>query len=700
MYRAQRIALIIPALNEEQAIGGVIGSLPDWLDEIVVVDNGSTDRTAAIAADYGVAVVHEPRRGYGAACLAGLTQLASGHRPDIVVFMDADRSDDPSDLPALLEPIALGSADLIIGSRVLGNADPGSLTLPQRFGNALATGLLNRLWDVQCTDLGPFRAIRFDHLARLRMDDLGYGWTVQMQARAAAAGYRIAEVPVSYRRRIGKSKISGTVRGIVGAGTKILSTIARERLLGATCGIEHNRIIVFSRLPQPGNTKTRMIPALGPEGAADLQRQMTRRTLATVDRAADLIECESEVRYTGGTSEQMAEVFGPSRCYVPQGEGDLGERLRRAFADALTNGMHRAVCIGSDCPSISHDLLSEALRRLADHDLVIGPATDGGYYLVGMNQPHPDLFVGIDWGTGSVLAQTLGRAQSLGLLVHQLAELSDVDEPADLEHWHRVNSDGDAEPKPWLSVIIPTLNEASSIVGAIRSVQQCPGVEIIVADGGSTDATGQLASDHSAQFIQCEPGRGRQLACGADQANGDVLLFLHADTRLPFGYASEIRRTLSKPNCIAGAFRMAFDQVSTTLRLVEWGTDLRSSWRQLPYGDQAIYLRRSTYQHLGGFRPLDAMEDFDLVWRLRRLGTVHVSRLPAVTSARKYTTHGPWRTVLLHQWMIWSWLIHKGATPKSRHPTVLSMDLPPAEMRSHRCSAGVDTMARRYCDRA
>jgi len=664
------VAVVMPALNEAQAIGHVLDAIPNWVRRIVVADNGSTDNTAEVARGRGAVVVHEPRRGYGAACLRGLAALAElpagspfPGAPDVVVFLDADCSDDASEMDRILAPIAAGDADLVIGSRVLGKADPGSLSPPQRFGNALATTLLRRLWGVRCTDLGPFRAIRFEHLVRLRMDDLGYGWTVQMQARAASAGYRMTEVPVSYRRRIGKSKISGTVRGVVGAGTKILSTIARERLRRPTRGIEHNRIIVFSRLPQPGNTKTRMIPALGPDGAADLQRQMTRRTLATVDRTAALIECESEVRHTGGTSEQMADVFGASRSYVPQGEGDLGERLRRAFADAFTTGMHRAVCIGSDCPSISHHLLSQALRRLADHDLVIGPATDGGYYLIGMNQSHPDLFVGIDWGTQSVLAQTLARAESLGLRVHQLAELSDVDEPADLEHWHQVNSGGDGEPKPWLSVIIPTLNEASSIAGAIRSARQCPGVQIIVADGGSADATLQLARDHGAKIVQGQPGRGRQLAAGAEQATGDVLLFLHADTRLPFGYAGEIRRTLSKPNAVAGAFSMAFDQVSTPLRLVEWGADLRSSWRQLPYGDQAIFLRRSTYQHLGGFRPLDAMEDFDLVWRLRRLGTVHVSRLPAVTSARKYTTHGPWRTVLLHQWMIWSWLWRSGRKP-------------------------------------
>lgn len=657
--RALDVAVIMPALNEARAIGHVLDAIPDWVKRVVVVDNGSTDGTDEVARSRGAIVTHESRRGYGAACLRGLAAMSELPRrgtPDVVVFLDADCSDDAREMTRIVGPIATGDADLVIGSRVLGKADPGSLTLPQRFGNALATGLLRRLWSVKCTDLGPFRAIRFGHLVRLGMDDLGYGWTVQMQARAAAAGYRVAEVPVSYRRRIGRSKISGTVRGVAGAGTKILSTIARERLGRPTRGIEHNRIIVFSRLPQPGNTKTRMIPALGPEGAADLQRQMTRRTLATVDRTAASIACESEVRYTGGTREQMADVFGSSRCYVPQGEGDLGGRLQRAFANAFTDGMHRVVCIGSDCPSISHDLLSEALGRLADHDLVIGPATDGGYYLIGMNQPHPDLFNGVDWGTESVLAQTLARAESLGLRVHQLAELPDVDEPADLEHWQQVSAGGDAEPTPWLSVIIPTLNEESSIVGAIRSAQQCPGVEIIVADGDSTDATLQLARDHGSEIIQCEPGRGRQLACGADAAKGDVLLFLHADTRLPFGYASEIRRTLSKPNAVAGAFRMAFDHVSTPLRLVEWGTDLRSTWRQLPYGDQAIYLHAETYRRLGGFRPLDAMEDFDLIWRLRRHGRVRVSRLPAITSARKYTTHGPWRTVVLHQWMIWSWL--------------------------------------------
>lgn len=676
MYRAHRIALIIPALNEEQGIGCVIASLPDWLDEVVVVDNGSTDQTAAIATHHGATVVHESRRGYGAACLAGLTHLASGYRPDVVAFMDADGSGDPRDLPALLEPIIAGSADMVIGSRVRDNADSGSLTLPERLGNAVGTTLLRRLWGVQCTDLGPFRAIRFQHLARLRMDDLSDGWTVQMQARAAAAGYRVTEVAVSCRRRNEKSTIYSTVRGVLGASTKILSTIARERLLRPLRDIESKRIIVFSRLPKPGDTKTRMNDALGCEGAVDRQLQIARRTLAAVNRTTTLIECESEVRHTGDTSEPMAEVLGSRRRYVPQGKGDLGEKLQRAFADAFTDNMRRAVCIDSDCPSISHDLLGEALRRLADHDLVIGPASDGGYCLIGINQPCPDLFAGIDWGTGSLLAEMPARAESLGLRVLQLAE---VDEPLDLEHCQQIRASDEAEPQPWLSVIIPSLNEERSIVGAIRSARQCPGVEIIVADGGSTDATVQLARDHGAKVIECEQGRGRQLASGADEANGEVLLFLHADTRLPFGYTSEISRTLSKPNCIAGAFRMAFDRVNTSLRLIEWGTDMRATRRQLPYGDQAIYLRRSTYHALGGFRPFDVMEDLDLIRRLRRLGQVHVSHLPAITSARKYIDHGPWRTVLLHQWMIGS-MLWRNDRRRERDPDVCSVASSPTDV--------------------
>jgi len=221
---------------------------------------------------------------------------------------------------------------------------------------------------------------------------------------------------------------------------------------------------------------------------------------------------------------------------------------------------------------------------------------------------------------------------------------------------HADKIDDAGSHRVWLSVIIPTLNEESCISRAIRSARQGRGVEILVIDGGSSDRTVPLSKAHGARVVRCEPGRGRQLARGVELATGDTLLFLHADTCLPTGYTGQIRQLLESPGTIAGAFRMAFDQRGPSLWLIEWGTYLRSRWRQMPYGDQAIFLRRSTYQRIGGFKPLSAMEDFDLVWRLRRLGRVRISPRPALTSARKYTTNGPWRTVLLHQWMIWSWL--------------------------------------------
>lgn len=227
MYKGSRIGVVIPALDEEQAIGHVIAEIPAWVDEIVVADNGSRDRTAEIAERAGARVVHERERGYGAACQAGIAALREA---DIVVFLDGDRSDDPSEMGALVDPIAEGSADFVIGSRVTGNAARGALTPQQRFGNWLACRLILLFWGARFTDLGPFRAIRRHTLEALNMTDRKFGWTVEMQIKAARAGVRTLEVPVRYRPRIGVSKISGTLAGSVKAGAGILGVIARSAL--------------------------------------------------------------------------------------------------------------------------------------------------------------------------------------------------------------------------------------------------------------------------------------------------------------------------------------------------------------------------------------------------------------------------------------------------------------------------------------
>ena len=228
IMRGVRVAVVIPARNEEASIGLVLDRIPDRVaEEIIVVDNGSTDGTAERARAHGATVLEEHRRGYGAACLRGIAHLRAV-RPDIVVFLDADFSDHPEEMSRLLEPIRAGRSDLVIGSRALGQVERGALPPQARIGNWVATRLIRVLYGGRFTDLGPFRAVRFDQLLRLGMRDRGFGWTAEMQVKAAKCGLRAVEVPVSYRRRLGVSKISGTLTGTVRAGCKILWTIFRN----------------------------------------------------------------------------------------------------------------------------------------------------------------------------------------------------------------------------------------------------------------------------------------------------------------------------------------------------------------------------------------------------------------------------------------------------------------------------------------
>jgi len=225
-HHGRIVVCIIPVLNEEQSITHVLRDMPPCVDHVIVVDNGSTDATAIRATDAGAIVVHEPRRGYGSACLKGLSEARS-LRPDVIVFCDGDHSDVLDDMPSVLEPVCSGSADLCIGSRVRGEREQGSLLPQQVFGNWLATSLIRLFWKVDFSDLGPMRAVSTHALHQMSMEDPNYGWTVEMQIKAARLGLRCTEVPVRYRRRIGTSKIAGTVSGTFKAGTKILLTIAR-----------------------------------------------------------------------------------------------------------------------------------------------------------------------------------------------------------------------------------------------------------------------------------------------------------------------------------------------------------------------------------------------------------------------------------------------------------------------------------------
>lgn len=218
--------MIIPAYNEEDAIGKVVGDIPACVGEVVVVDNNSKDQTGAVAAAAGATVLTEPRQGYGNACLCGIEYVSKQTtKPDIIVFLDADYSDRPEELPKVVQPIVDGRADLVIGSRALGTRERGAMTPQQVYGNWLATHLLRWLYGAHFTDLGPFRAIRYEALMQIGMKDKTYGWTVEMQLKAAKQKLRCVEVPVTYRKRIGVSKVSGTVKGTLLAGYKIIWTI-------------------------------------------------------------------------------------------------------------------------------------------------------------------------------------------------------------------------------------------------------------------------------------------------------------------------------------------------------------------------------------------------------------------------------------------------------------------------------------------
>ncbi|MGB3468156.1 MAG: glycosyltransferase family 2 protein [Cyclobacteriaceae bacterium] len=221
------IKVIIPAFNEQNAVGLVIDEIPkDLVSEVIVVDNGSFDNTYETARNKGATALKEEKRGYGNACLKGISYLRSlDKEPDIVVFLDGDHSDYPEEMPNLVNPIINNGTDMVIGSRNLGRKEKGSMTIQQIFGNWLATTLIKMFYGIRYTDLGPFRAIGYKQLIALDMQDKTYGWTVEMQLKAARQKMKIEEVAVNYRKRIGVSKVSGTVKGTIGAGYKIITTI-------------------------------------------------------------------------------------------------------------------------------------------------------------------------------------------------------------------------------------------------------------------------------------------------------------------------------------------------------------------------------------------------------------------------------------------------------------------------------------------
>jgi len=415
------------------------------------------------------------------------------------------------------------------------------------------------------------------------------------------------------------------------------------------------RLIIFTRYPEPGSTKTRLIPVLGAQGAADLQREMTDCLAAKVKAAAGRLQLSVEVRFDGGSAGRLREWLGPSFSYRRQGDGDIGRRMLKAIIEGFQDGCTSIIIIGSDIPDISSAIIQRAFEELRKTNLVLGPAADGGYYLIGLQKMDPDrlarkLFQNIDWGTSRVLAQTIAVADKIGIGYALLESLDDVDRPDDLKIFrHAVRSNFDSAAARPISIIIPTLNEAKVIAETITSLLPSGQSEIIVVDGGSRDGTAEAARNLGARVLSTKPSKAVQMNAGAAAAKGEVLLFLHADTRLPDKFEEKVLTTILCNGYCAGAFTLRVDSEDKGLRLIERVANWRARYFKLPYGDQALFLSRKLFDDVGGFADFPIMEDFELIRRLKKKGRIAILPESVKTSPRRWQNLGVVKTWLLNQ---------------------------------------------------
>ncbi len=406
----------------------------------------------------------------------------------------------------------------------------------------------------------------------------------------------------------------------------------------------YDSLILFTRLPVAGQAKTRLIPQLGAAGAAELQRRMTLQVLgrAWAWTATDA-SLQLRIAYDGGTEAEMRGWLG-ALDFVPQGEGDLGERMERCCQREFAAGARRVILVGTDCPELTEGHFHAARKALTETPVVFGPAVDGGYYLIGLSRPMPELFRAMTWSTDQVLAESLARAREQGVEPALLSMLPDVDVPADLPAGAQALTQGST-----VSVIIPTLNEAENLARLLPLVRSAQPLEILLADGGSTDATAAMAAAHGARFIASERGRARQMNAAAREARGEYLLFLHADTDPPENFCDLIRHHLQGAGTAAGAFRFALREPIRGGGLIERLVALRCATRHSPYGDQGLFLRRSLFLAMGGFPDWPILEDVKLVHELRDLGRIAITQEAGPTSARRWQQQGVLRTFLQHQ---------------------------------------------------
>lgn len=430
------IAAIIPVWNEEAAIGQVVSALPrDLVDETIVVDAGSTDRTAEVALQAGAKVIVERRRGYGRACATG----ALAAKSEVLAFLDGDGADDASALPKVLAPVTEGRAQLALGARV--PVDAGALPVHSILGNKLAAALISARWRQPISDLPSFKVIRRADLLALSMSEATYGWTIEMIVKAARRGYRLSEVALEYHRRVGgESKVSGNLSTSIKASGAILSTLARHGF-GRSSGqaiLGSRAIVLMAKAPFPGEAKTRLAADLGPENAAEIHRAFSALSISNAVHAVapgDIVAlmCPDE-RHAGalGSFKQRAQVWAQSRPGLMAG-------ISEAFERAAALGAGAVIVTETDSPNLPAAHIGAAFETLErpGPGIVIGPCTDGGYYLVGAKALDDAnaraLFEGEQYDGSTICERTAARARALGFWVEFAPEWYDVDTVDDLK---------------------------------------------------------------------------------------------------------------------------------------------------------------------------------------------------------------------------------------------------------------------------
>jgi rSAM/selenodomain-associated transferase 2/rSAM/selenodomain-associated transferase 1 len=417
---------------------------------------------------------------------------------------------------------------------------------------------------------------------------------------------------------------------------------------------------MLARYPRLGEVKTRLVPPLTADEALGLHDRLARHTLRSMQALQATGEARVEVRTDAAFARVAYDWLGRGFSARYQGEGDLGDRIRLAFGESFARGVDRAVVVGSDCPRMTAEHLREALARLGGVDVVLGPAEDGGYYLIALDTSSakrsvPVLFSDVPWGTDAVLERTLAICDEHGLTWALLERLPDVDRSEDLADAEATLTADVLSPESRVSVVIPALDDAELVGAAVESAWAAGAHEVLVVDGGSRDSTREAAEKAGARVLDAPRGRAAQMNAGAAKTEGEILLFLHADTVLPSAAAQLARETLFAHGTVAGAFDFAVPSTARFGRLISAVGRWRPHVTGYPYGDQALFLSARTFRDLGGFPNLPTMEDWELVARLRKLGRIALVDKVAVTSARAWEESGLVRKTASNLAVIWGY---------------------------------------------